>query len=67
MRTFEHPNYAGGFICPLCQTAADQPVTLVEIPGTEEGFNIQAMQVHAECLALRQKMSELSAAKEDES
>lgn len=56
MRTFDHPNFTGGFTCPICQTSADKPVTLVGIPGTEDGNNIQAAQVHAECEELRQKM-----------
>lgn len=62
MRTFDHPNYHGGFICPICETSADMPVTLVGIPGTEDGGNMQAAQVHAECEALRQQMAAASQA-----
>jgi hypothetical protein len=56
MRTFEHPNLDGGWRCPVCKTSADQPVTLVGIPGTEEGDIMRAEQIHAECKMLFDKM-----------
>jgi hypothetical protein len=52
MRIFESPNLEG-FICPICGTGDDRPVTLVGISDTEQGNNIQAQQVHVECLELR--------------
>lgn len=58
MRVFEHPNMSG-FLCPICKTAADQPVVLVGIPGTEEGRIQQASQVHKECYDLFVRMSEI--------
>lgn len=58
MRTFDHPNYNDDFECPVCKTSADAPVTLVGIPGTEDGGNMEALQVHAECWALVLKMSQ---------
>lgn len=56
MRTFDHPNYGHGFTCPICRTDADAPVTLVGIPGTEDGGIMEARQVHAECYSLTEKM-----------
>jgi hypothetical protein len=48
MRIFNHFN-KGGDPCPICNTRDDKPTVLVPIPGTEEGNNIQAKQVHKEC------------------
>jgi hypothetical protein len=56
MRTFDHPNYTGGFTCPVCKTDADLPVTLIGIPGTEDGNIMRAEQVHAECAELLDRM-----------
>ena len=56
MRTFEHPDFSGGFTCPICSTSADAPVVLVLIAGTEDGNIMEAAQVHAECYELYIKM-----------
>jgi len=61
MRTFERPNFSFGFKCPVCGTSADKPVTLAPIPGTEDGGNIEAMQVHAECAELVARMQDSEA------
>ena len=50
MRIFEHPNTSDGWLCPICRTNEDIPVTLIGIAGTEEGRIIQAEQFHIECL-----------------
>jgi hypothetical protein len=50
MRTFEHPNTNDNWVCPICKTNEDKPVTLIGIAGTEEGGNIQAEQFHADCI-----------------
>lgn len=51
MRSFDHPNYDGkGFICPICRTDRDEKVTLVPIPGTEDGGVCEAEQVHISCI-----------------
>jgi hypothetical protein len=55
MRQFEHPNM-NGFLCPICKTAADAPVVLVGIPGTEEDGIIECDQVHSECYKVYAKM-----------
>lgn len=52
MRIFKEPNTEGGFVCPICNTGDVEPVTLVGVAGTEEGNNMQAMQVHIKCLQL---------------
>lgn len=49
MRVFDHPNTRNGWRCPICNTAADRPVVLVPIPGTEDGRTAQAQQIHAAC------------------
>lgn len=59
MRQFPHPNM-NGFICPVCNTNSDFPVVLVGIPGTEDGGNMQARQVHYECYKLVLKMNGVS-------
>ena len=52
MKIFEHPNMTE-FKCPICNTGDDEPVTLIGIGGTQEGRNIQAEQVHVDCVNLR--------------
>ena len=51
MRTFEHFNQTGDNLCPICGTNDDKPVVLIPILGTEDGHNIQAIQVHDDCLS----------------
>ena len=60
MRTFDHPNFWGGWRCPVCKTSADAPVTLIPIPGTETDGIVQCKQVHAECAQLAMKMAAMS-------
>ena len=50
MRTFEHYNQSGDDVCPICGTNKDEEIVLIPIMGTESGNNIQAIQVHTECL-----------------
>ena len=52
MRVFNEPNISNNWSCMICKTADIKPVVLVGIEGTQEGFNIQAEQVHLECLEL---------------
>jgi len=61
MRPFDHPNYHGGFTCPVCKTSADAPVVLVPIPGTEDDGICEARQVHHECYQLLAKMAAIKA------
>ena len=58
MRTFDHPNYHGGFTCPFCNTSDDRPVTLRGIPGTEADGNMEAEQFHADCATQLEDMLE---------
>lgn len=39
-----------GPACPLCYTKDELATILVPIAGTEDGNNVQAMQVHAHCV-----------------
>lgn len=52
MRVFEHANLSAKQTCPICKEAVDKPVVLIGIVGTEEGHNMQAVQVHLDCLDL---------------
>lgn len=51
MNIIEHPNMSG-FICPICGTNDDKPITLISISGTEERNKCQAEQVHIDCIDL---------------
>jgi len=51
MRTFAHPNFAEGEKCPLCNTNADREIMLIGIAETEKGNNMQAIQVHTNCIS----------------
>lgn len=52
MKIFEHPNFSNKEVCLVCKKADDKPVTLIGIIGTEDEGNIQAKQVHIDCLEL---------------
>ena len=51
MKVFDHPNMLN-FLCPICKTAEDKPVVLVEIGGTREGYKAKAEQIHLACIEL---------------
>lgn len=48
MRTFKGFNQ-GGEPCPICATRDDRETILIGIVGTQEGYNIEAKQVHLSC------------------
>jgi hypothetical protein len=52
MRVFEKMNTSGKEVCPICKTKEDKSVVLIGIKGTQKGHNIQAVQVHLDCLEL---------------
>lgn len=52
MRVFKHMNTSGKDVCPVCGTKEDKETVLIGIVGTEKGNNMQAVQVHLECLDL---------------
>ena len=52
MKIFEHPNLRNNWICPICKTNADEPITLVNIYGTLENGVIEAEQIHVSCIDL---------------
>jgi len=51
MRIFDHPNL-DGFVCPICGTSEDKPVTLVGILETLHDGIMQAKQIHVDCIDL---------------
>lgn len=59
MREFEHPNMECGFECPVCGSSKDLPVVLIGVPGTEDGNNMEARQVHSECYRLLCRMNDI--------
>lgn len=50
MRTFKHFNSEASRPCPICGTLDDKETMLIGIYGTQDGNNVQAIQVHTECL-----------------
>lgn len=48
-RFFDDMNRAGGAVCPICKTDAEQEVLLVPKRGTEQGNIVEAAQVHRDC------------------
>ena len=49
MKTFDHFNTTGA-PCPICGTWDDKPPVLVPINGTESGGNVEALQIHLDCI-----------------
>jgi hypothetical protein len=52
MRIFQHANLSGEDTCLVCEKADDKPVVLIGVIGTEDGHNMQARQVHVDCIEL---------------
>ena len=50
MRTFKEPNWTDNNKCPICHTTEIAPVMLIPIVGTQDGNNVQAIQVHEKCI-----------------
>ena len=51
MRTFEKGNWSSPeTLCPICKTQDKGEVVLVPIAGTEDGNNMEAIQVHTKCI-----------------
>ena len=55
MRVFERFNQHGKDVCPICKTNECKQTVLVIVDGTESGNVIEAIQVHLDCIDLRQK------------
>lgn len=64
-RIFAGFNPSGDF-CPFCKTKADTETVLIPIPGTEDGNNMKAKQVHLKCYDLFIEMMELEQNKHNE-
>lgn len=58
MRVFKHFNNSGNENCSICNSKKDGETVLIGIDGTERGGNIEAAQVHLDCLDLRLKINE---------
>lgn len=52
MNIFNKPNTNDNWKCIICNKNDIKPVTLIGIDGTQEGANIQAIQVHVDCINL---------------
>ena len=52
MKIFDEPNLSGDWVCPICGTNENKEVTLIGIDGTGKGNNMQAIQVHMDCIEL---------------
>ena len=52
MKIRNHPNTTANWTCPICNTADDEPVTLVKIDGTRKGWTVECRQYHVECIKL---------------
>lgn len=52
MKIFKEMNVDGKEVCPICKTKEKKQVVLIGIIGTQKGYNIQAIQVHLDCLEL---------------
>ena len=52
MRTFKKPNLTNNWKCPICKTSDEKEVVLVGIVGTKDGNNMQAEQIHLDCIDL---------------
>ena len=53
MRVFKEPNlFNEKWKCPICGTRDVKEVVLIGKEGTQEGHNIQAEQVHLDCIEL---------------
>lgn len=54
MRTFKNGNWFDPkTVCPVCETQDEGEVVLVPVAGTQQGRNIQAIQVHTKCIGER--------------
>lgn len=52
------PEFNTSIPCPICRTFAQRPAVLVPFPGTEDGANMKAKQVHEACWKLVTEMAE---------
>lgn len=52
MRIFKEPNTSNNWKCLICNTNDIKEVVLIGIVGTENKRNIQAEQIHLDCINL---------------
>jgi len=51
MKSVKHFNSIGD-PCPVCKTKENKETTLIPIAGTQKDHNVEAMQVHVDCIDL---------------
>jgi hypothetical protein len=49
-RVFEHFPQTGSSACPICGDNHDDATVLVPIHGTQDGFNVEAVPTHVQCV-----------------
>jgi hypothetical protein len=52
MKIFQNANIACDWECPICHKNINKPVALIRIFGTQDGNNIEAKQIHVDCIEL---------------
>jgi len=52
MRIFKEPNLSNDWKCPICHKADKKEVVLIGIAGTESNGNVEAEQIHLDCITL---------------
>ena len=50
LKVFPKPNLSNDWKCPFCDTNKEAPIVLVPILDTGEGNNMEAKQVHFDCV-----------------
>lgn len=49
-RIFDKGNWGEEQTCPICKKGGEGEVVLIPIFGTESGNNVEAIQIHLDCL-----------------
>lgn len=52
MRIFKKPNISDNWKCPVCGKNDEKEVALIGVDGTADGRNMEAVQVHVDCINL---------------
>jgi len=52
MKIFNHFPQGTEYVCPICKTSEDKPITLIGVYGTKDDNKQEAVPVHIECIHL---------------
>lgn len=52
MKIFKKINANSEEPCPICKTKKNKPVFLIPIQEKQKGFDVEAIQIHVDCLNL---------------